>query len=77
MQQAFLQLQKQKFIYLDEYQGQYCVNCESFQVITSQQKNSDEKCQICQRSLKLLSEENYFLKISQIDQKEIQKLMGQ
>lgn len=77
LQQAFLQLQKQKFIYLDEYQGQYCVNCESFQVITSQQKNSDEKCQICQRSLKLLSEENYFLKISQIDQKEIQKLMGQ
>lgn len=48
-------------IYLAEYEGLYCVPCESYWTET---QSEDGKCPDCQRPIEKLKEESYFFKMS-------------
>lgn len=49
-------------IYLGEYEGHYCVSCESF--FTPTQLVDGDKCPDCGKTTKVLKEETYFLRLS-------------
>src|SRR5699024_5833146 len=61
VQKIFQQLQDQGDIYLDEYEGWYCVSCESF--FTDYQLE-DGHCPDCGKEVKKVKEESYFFKMS-------------
>jgi len=50
-------------IYKEKYKGYYCVPCESFWT-ESQVKEHGCNCPDCKREVKILEEDNYFLKLS-------------
>ncbi len=52
-------------IYFDEYSGHYCVGCERFY---TEKELEDGKCPQHQRELKLITEKNYFFKMSRYQQ---------
>ncbi len=54
-------LEKQGDIYLGEYEGWYCVHCETF---WSESQLVDGKCPDCNREVQRLKEESYFFKLS-------------
>jgi len=56
VQKIFAKLQKQGDIYKGEYEGWYCVPCESYV--------PDSKCPDCGRETKRIKEESYFFKQS-------------
>ncbi len=62
----FEKLYNQGDIYKDYYEGLYCVPCESFWM-----KNQllEDKCPDCQREVKTVREEAYFLKLSKYAEK--------
>lgn len=55
-------LYKRKDIYLDTYEGWYCVPCETFWTDVQAQGNL---CPDCKRQLEKIKEENYFFRLSQ------------
>ncbi|MCF0125194.1 MAG: methionine--tRNA ligase [Clostridia bacterium] len=57
VQKIFEKFQKQGDIYLGEYEGWYCIPCESFFTET---QLVDGKCPDCGREVKLMKEEAYF-----------------
>lgn len=61
VQKIFQQLLDQGDIYLGEYEGWYCVPCESFFTVTQLE---DGKCPDCGRAVKKSKEECYFFKMS-------------
>ncbi len=61
VQKIFKKLYDQGDIYKGEYQGLYCVPCESF---WTESQTVEGKCPDCGRELKLVSEEAYFFKLS-------------
>jgi methionyl-tRNA synthetase len=61
VQQIFAQLTEQGDIYLDEYEGWYCISCESF--FTDLQLD-DGHCPDCGKEVKKVKEESYFFKMS-------------
>lgn len=61
VQKIFQKLYDQDDIYLDKYEGLYCVPCESFW--TESQLN-DGKCPDCGREVILKEEEAYFFRLS-------------
>lgn len=61
VQAIFKKLYDQGDIYKGEYQGLYCVPCESF---WTESQTIDGKCPDCGREVKLVSEEAYFFKLS-------------
>lgn len=61
VQKIFQQLQDQGDIYLDEYEGWYCVSCESF--FTDYQLDNGH-CPDCGKEVKKVKEESYFFKMS-------------
>ena len=61
VQKIFKQLMDQGDIYLDEYEGWYCVSCESF--FTDFQLE-DGHCPDCGKEVKRVKEESYFFKMS-------------
>ena len=68
--QAFLQNLKDKgFIYLDKYEGPYCIGCEEFKLPGDL---DDGKCVIHGRPVEMLSEENWFFKLSEFAPKLIE-----
>ena len=68
--QAFLQNLKDKgFIYLDKYEGPYCIGCEEFKLPGDL---DDGKCMIHGRPVEMLSEENWFFKLSEFAPKLIE-----
>ena len=68
--QAFLQLLKDKgYIYLDKYEGPYCIGCEEFKLPGDLE---DYKCKIHGRPVEMLSEENWFFKLSEFAPKLIE-----
>ena len=68
--QAFLQLLKDKgYIYLDKYEGPYCIGCEEFKLPGDLE---DNKCKIHGRPVEMLSEENWFFKLSEFAPKLIE-----
>ena len=62
VQLIFEQLLASNDIYLSEYEGDYCVPCESF--ITKSKQQSDGNCPDCGRPTVKLKEEGYFLRLS-------------
>ncbi len=61
VQEIFKKLYEQGDIYKSEYQGLYCVPCESFWTET---QSVDGKCPDCGRELTQATEEAYFFKMS-------------
>jgi len=49
-------------IYKGEYEGKYCVSCETF--FPENQLNGSNKCPDCGKELTVLKEESYFFKMS-------------
>ena len=67
VQKVFSQLLKQGDIYKGEYEGLYCVPCESF---WSESELSEGKlCPDCGRETEILKEETYFFKLSKYQDK--------
>ena len=62
IQQIFKKLYDQGDIYKSEYEGWYCVPCESF--FTDTQISSDGLCPDCGRPVQKTKEEAYFFKMS-------------
>ena len=62
VQEIFEKLLKQDDIYLGEYEGEYCVSCETF--FTKTQVGEERICPDCGRPTKLVKEESYFLRMS-------------
>ena len=61
VQKIFEKLYKQGDIYKSEYEGMYCVPCESF---WTESQLVDGKCPDCGREVKKAKEEAYFLRLS-------------
>ena len=67
VQAFFEKLLDQKDIYLGEYEGHYCIHCESF--FTESQLLENNACPDCGRPTQKLKEESYFLKLSKYEKK--------
>ncbi|MFD2131063.1 methionine--tRNA ligase [Pseudogracilibacillus auburnensis] len=61
VEKIFAQLVEQGDIYLDEYEGWYCISCESF--FTDLQLN-EGCCPDCGKKVEKVKEESYFFKMS-------------
>ena len=64
VQEIWRRLDAAGAIYKDTYEGWYCVGCESF-VTETEARDMDYTCADHQKPLEKLSEENYYLKVSQ------------
>lgn len=65
VKKVFEQLLEQDDIYLGEYEGYYCMPCESF--FTETQLEENHTCPDCGRETKLVKEESYFLRLSKYE----------
>ncbi len=61
VQYIFQKLFDQGDIYLDTFEGPYCVPCETF--LTENQIGEEQTCPDCGRQVEFLSEESYFFRI--------------
>lgn len=66
VQHIFKKMYDNGDIYLDKYEGLYCVPCESF---WTESQLVDGKCPDCGREVKLQSEESYFFRLSKYQDK--------
>lgn len=66
VQKAFMKMWEKGDIYKGEFEGNYCVSCETF--FTSTQLVNDEFCPDCGKPTTVLKEENYFFKLSKYEQ---------
>ena len=62
VQEIFEKLLAKKYIYLDKYIGYYCVSDETH---FSPEEVTDNLCPACNKEVKKIEEESYFLKVSQ------------
>lgn len=69
--QYIQQLMKTGDVYLAEYEGLYCVPCETYWTETQAEGG---KCPDCQRSVETLKEESYFFKMSAYEKKLVDHL---
>lgn len=67
VQNIFQKLYDQGDIYLGEYEGWYCVPCES--LWTDTQVGDDHKCPDCKRDVQKKKESSYFFKLSKYQQR--------
>jgi methionyl-tRNA synthetase len=65
VKKIFEQLLEQDDVYLGEYEGYYCMSCESF--FTETQLNDNNTCPDCGKKTKLVKEESYFLRLSKYE----------
>jgi len=61
VQQIFTKLYEQGDIYKHEYQGHYCVDCESF---WTERQLQNANCPDCGRAVQWVTEESYFFRLS-------------
>ncbi|MDW7667209.1 MAG: methionine--tRNA ligase [Bacillota bacterium] len=71
VQNIFKKLYEQGDIYKDEYEGLYCIPCESF---FTEGQLVDGKCPDCGREVKNTKEEAYFFKLSEYTDKLIKHI---
>src|SRR5699024_5247323 len=69
VEKIFAQLLEQGDIYLDDYEGWYCISCESFFTET---QLDDGRCPDCGKEDEKVKEESYFLKMSKYADRLIQ-----
>ncbi len=67
VQKAFEVMSKNGDIYKDEYEGFYCVSCESF--FTKIQLYDDECCPDCGKQTTIVKEESYFFRLSKYEKR--------
>jgi len=65
VQKAFLKMFNKGDIYKGEYEGHYCVSCETY--FTEAQLVDNEFCPECGKTTTLLKEESYFFKLSKYE----------
>ncbi|MGP1485081.1 MAG: methionine--tRNA ligase [Campylobacter sp.] len=65
VQNAFDKMYQKGDIYKGNYEGYYCVSCESF--FTQTQLLEDERCPDCGRPTSIVKEESYFFKLSKYE----------
>jgi methionyl-tRNA synthetase len=65
VQKAFKIMYDNKDIYKGQYEGYYCVGCETF--FTEQQLIDDQYCPDCGKKTSTIKEENYFFKLSKYE----------
>ncbi len=65
VQKAFETMYNNGDIYKDEYEGFYCVSCETF--FTQTQLLEDECCPDCGKQTSIVKEESYFFKLSKYE----------
>ncbi|EIP2823945.1 methionine--tRNA ligase [Campylobacter jejuni] len=65
VKQVFLKMWEKGDIYKGEYEGYYCVSCESF--FTQSQLINQKCCPDCGKETKLLKEESYFFRLSKYE----------
>jgi len=65
VQQAFKKMYEKGDIYKGEYEGHYCVSCETF--FTESQLVDGEFCPECGKPTNLLKEESYFFRLSKYE----------
>lgn len=63
--EIFEEVYKKGDIYKDQYEGWYCVPCETFHT----QPGPNNTCPDCSRPLELIKEESYFFKLSKYQEK--------
>ncbi len=61
VQQIFKKLVDKGDIYLDEYEGLYCTDCESF---WTERQAENNKCPDCGRDVEMVREKSYFFRMS-------------
>ncbi|HEB7536980.1 TPA: methionine--tRNA ligase [Campylobacter coli] len=66
----FLKMWQKGDIYKDEYEGHYCISCESF--FAKSQLINECGCPDCGKDTSLLKEESYFFKLSKYQDKILQ-----
>ncbi|EAK6134520.1 methionine--tRNA ligase [Campylobacter jejuni] len=66
----FLKMWQKGDIYKDEYEGHYCISCESF--FTQSQLINNCSCPDCGKNTTILKEESYFFKLSKYQDKILQ-----
>ncbi|EDO8809185.1 methionine--tRNA ligase [Campylobacter coli] len=66
----FLKMWQKGDIYKDEYEGHYCISCESF--FAKSQLINECGCPDCGKDISLLKEESYFFKLSKYQDKILQ-----
>ncbi|EEL2610538.1 methionine--tRNA ligase [Campylobacter jejuni] len=66
----FLKMWQKGDIHKDEYEGHYCISCESF--FTQSQLINDCSCPDCGKQTRILKEESYFFKLSKYQDKILQ-----
>lgn len=64
VQEIFERLLKQGDIYLSEYEGYYCVECEAFWTQFQAKAGNEYLCPDCGRPVSLVKEESYFFRLS-------------
>ena len=62
VQKAFEKMQAAGDIYKGEYEGHYCISCESY--FTPSQMEIQGKCPDCGREMQIIKEESYFFALS-------------
>jgi len=67
VQSAFLKMFENGDIYKGEYEGYYCVSCETF--FSKRQLIDDEMCPECGKATRLIKEESYFFALSKYQDK--------
>ena len=69
VKQIFSRLLEQGDIYLDEYEGWYCISCEAF---FTEYQLVDGRCADCGKTVEKVKEESYFFKMSKYADRLIQ-----
>ncbi|MCV6607757.1 MAG: methionine--tRNA ligase [Campylobacterales bacterium] len=67
VQKAFDVMYEKGDIYKDEYEGHYCVSCETF--FTETQLVGGEQCPDCGKEVRVVKEESYFFRLSNYQDK--------
>lgn len=67
VQKAFLKMYENQDIYKGEYEGNYCISCETF--FPENQLVSDDCCPDCGKKTIILKEESYFFRLSKYQDK--------
>lgn len=74
VQEIFQRLLDQGDIYLGEYEGYYCVECEAFWTEFQAKKGDEYLCPDCGRPVSLVKEESYFFRLSKYQDRLLQHI---
>ncbi|RZL30222.1 MAG: methionine--tRNA ligase, partial [Pedobacter sp.] len=72
VQKIFKKLEAQGDIYKKKYEGLYCTGCEAFYL--EKDLDEDKNCPIHKRPVEMVTEENYFFKITKYKQQIIEHI---